>query len=149
DETIRQIRSTIFALQAPRTPGRGLRQELLGLVAEASASLGFDPHVRLDGPIDSTVSTEVADQLLATLREALSNVVRHSGATRVDVTAGVQDSELVAKVVDNGVGVGEGERPGGRGLANMEQRAEAIGGTVSVDAGPDGKGTSVTWRVPI
>ncbi len=148
DGTIRQIRSTIFALQAPRAAGKSLRHEVLGLVAEASASLGFDPHVRLDGPLDSAVDSSVADQLLATVREALSNVVRHAGATRVDVTVSADDAELVASVVDDGTGPGPAERAGGQGLANARSRADALGGTFTIAPGADG-GTVATWRVPL
>ena len=149
DETIRQIRSTIFALQAPRMKGRGLRAEVLALATEAAASLGFEPHVTLDGPIDHAVSDTIGGEMLASLREALSNVVRHAGATRVDVSILVANGELVVTVTDNGVGIGGGERPGGRGLTNMARRAEALGGTVSFRPGPAGRGTVVTWQVPL
>jgi signal transduction histidine kinase len=53
DETIRQIRSAIFALQVPRSSRRGLREQVLSLVAEAAASLGYEPHLHLDGPTTS------------------------------------------------------------------------------------------------
>jgi signal transduction histidine kinase len=149
DETIRQVRSAIFALQAPPVAGRGLRAEILALATEAAASLGFEPHVRLDGPLDHAASDEQADHLLATLREALSNVVRHAGATRVEVVVEASGGELVATVTDNGVGLVRQERPGGRGLANMARRAESLGGKLTFGAGEGGQGTSVTWRVPL
>jgi signal transduction histidine kinase len=107
DDTIRQIRTTIFALQAPRTPERGLRAEILDLAGEAAAGLGFDPQVRLEGPIDLAVPEETATQLLSTLREALSNVVRHARATRADIEVRVFDDRVVATVTDNGVGLGD------------------------------------------
>jgi signal transduction histidine kinase len=150
DETIRQIRSTIFALQAPRMRGRGLRSEIRALATEAAASLGFEPHVRLDGPIDTAVSEAVAGDLLASLREALSNVVRHAGASRVDVAVAVAlEGELIATVTDDGVGIVRAERPGGRGLTNMARRAESLGGQLAFTPGPQGRGTVVTWRVPL
>jgi signal transduction histidine kinase len=150
DETVRQIRSTIFALQAPRLRGRGLRSELLALATEAAASLGFEPHVRLDGPIDTTVSDQVGREVLATLREALTNVIRHAHATRVDMSVSVsREGELTALVSDNGVGIGSGERPGGRGLVNMQSRAAALGGRVELETGPEGRGTTVRWTVPL
>ncbi|MCU1455698.1 MAG: putative signal transduction histidine kinase [Acidimicrobiales bacterium] len=149
DETIRQIRSTIFALQAPRAAGRGLRDEILTLVTEASASLGFEPGVRFDGLIDHGVDASTRVQLLAVLREALSNVVRHAGASTVTVSVEVTVHELLATVVDDGVGIGTGERPGGNGMASLRHRAEALGGTLELAAGADGRGTSVRWRVSI
>lgn len=112
DETIRQIRSTIFALQSPRIPGRSLREEILALSREAASGLGFEPRVRFVGLIDHLVGDAVGVQLLAVLREALSNVVRHAGASQVTVAVEVTGADLVASVIDNGVGAGDGERPG-------------------------------------
>ena len=151
DETIRQIRSAIFALQAPRrAKGRGVRAEILALATEAAASLGFEPYVKLGDSLDTTVTDTVAAHLLASLREALSNVVRHADASRVEVEASATaDGELVATVTDDGTGLVHTDRPGGRGLANMARRAEALGGKVSFGPGRDGRGTVVMWRVPL
>jgi signal transduction histidine kinase len=149
DETIRQIRSTIFALQAPRIPGRGVRAEILSLAAEAGASLRFEPHVYLDGPIDAAVDDEMAGHLLSVLREALANVVRHANASRVDVNVKVAGGYVVAEVRDNGIGLGSGSRLGGRGLANLSHRAQSMGGEMTTSAGTEGRGTVLTWRVPV
>ena len=149
DETIRQIRSTIFALQSPAVAGRSLRGEILALATEAAASLGFEPRVRLDGPIDELVGATIGVQLLAVLREALSNVVRHAGASHATVTVTVTTLELVAELTDDGVGAGLGQRRGGNGLASLRHRAEALGGTLEVSEGPDGVGTAVRWQVPL
>jgi signal transduction histidine kinase len=111
--------------------------------------LGFEPLLRLDGPLDDTVNEDIARHLLAALREALSNAIRHAQATRVEVTIAVADGEVVAEVRDNGVGPGPADRPGGHGLANLMQRATSHGGTVSIAAGPDGRGSVLTWRVPL
>jgi signal transduction histidine kinase len=149
DETIRELRSSIFALQQPPSGNRGLRSQVLALASEAAVGLGFEPHVRLDGPLDSDVRPDVAEQLVPMLREALSNVVRHAGAGRVGVTVAVSPSgELVATVADDGVGLVRRERPGGRGVGNMARRAENLGGTATVEPRPDTSGTVVTWRVP-
>jgi signal transduction histidine kinase len=149
DETIRQIRSTIFALQSPRVPGRGLRAEILSLATEAAASLRFEPHVQLDGPVDAAVDDEVATNLLIVLREALSNVVRHARASRVEITVAVADSYVQAEIHDNGTGPGTGWRVGGKGLANLSHRAESLGGYMQLTSGPEGKGTLLIWRVPL
>lgn len=148
DETIRQIRTTIFALQAPRVSGRSVRGEILALATEAAASLGYEPHLLLDGPIDTAVSRDVATHLLAVLREALSNVVRHASAHRVDVEVRVSGGELHAEVSDDGVGPGDGSRPAGRGLVNLAHRAEALGGSMRLAPGAEGRGTKLEWRVP-
>ena len=149
DDTIRQIRSTIFALQAPRVPGRTLRGEVLALATEVAASLNFEPHVRFEGLIDLGVTDAIAVQLLAVLREALSNVVRHAGASNVLVSIVVTEADLIATISDDGVGAGAGERPGGKGLASLRHRADALGGTLELAPGDDGTGTSVRWQVPL
>lgn len=150
DDTIRQIRSTIFALQAPATGRVGLRQQVLSLAAEAAASLGFEPRLRLDGPIDAAVGAEVGATMLAVLREALSNVVRHAHATTVEVTVQATGSgELEIVVVDDGIGVGEGRRDGGRGMVNMAARAQSLGGSVEVGPAPGRRGTLLRWCVPL
>jgi signal transduction histidine kinase len=150
DETIRQIRSTIFALEGPRGARRGLREQILSLAAEAAASLGFEPHLHLDGPIDAAVADDVGAHLLAVVREALSNIVRHARASRVEVTVrAITGGELVATVADNGLGVVAPAHPAGRGLENMTRRADALGGELRVEPGPAGRGTTVTWRVPL
>jgi signal transduction histidine kinase len=149
DETIRQIRSTIFALQAPRVPGRSLRAEILGLATEAAASLRFEPQVQLAGPLDAAVDEEIGTQLLSVLREGLSNVVRHAHANRVEIIVAVDGSHVQARIYDDGVGPGTGSRAGGRGLENLSHRAESLGGHMHLSAGPDGRGTELTWQVPL
>jgi len=144
DETIREIRNTIFALQSPSQ--QRLRVAIFSLVDGARESIGFTPELRLDGPIDSGLSDKVADHLLAVLQEALSNVARHAGASRVDVSVEAGD-ELVVRVTDNGRGFPMLTLPG-RGLRNLEERAAAMQGMFTVSRTPDDE-TVVEWRAPI
>jgi signal transduction histidine kinase len=147
DDTIRQIRSTIFALQAP--PGEqlaGLRSQILAVVRGAEGSLGFPPTVSMDGLLDTAVPEDVGEHLLAVLGEALSNVARHARADRVIVTVEARQ-ELLLRVVDNGVGIEPGE-PRRSGLGNMAERSAALGGEFSVGRREQG-GTLVEWRVPL
>src|SRR5690606_5073067 len=126
DETIRQIRSTIFALQASRAEEEPtLRARLVELVEEARAHLGFMPGLRMEGQLDSLVSGELAEHALAVVREALSNIARHAHATKAEVAAEVSGGRFTLVVSDNGVGVpAEGRRSG---LRNLEERAERLG----------------------
>jgi PAS domain S-box-containing protein len=145
DETIREVRSVIFGLQTSRGPG-GLRARVAELAVDATRSLGFEPRVRFDGLVDAGVDAETGEQLLTALREALSNVARHAKATRTDVVVEVDDAFVTLRVVDNGVGIADGAVRG-HGLANLEARAGALGGTCTI--GPaNGNGTRVEWRVP-
>jgi signal transduction histidine kinase len=145
DETIREIRGTIFALEA-RSSGISLRARILDLASEAAEGLGFEPRVRFDGPLDAAVSPPVADELLKTLREALSNVARHAQANAVEIQVASNADGVTLRVTDDGVGLA-GEPSRGRGLDNMRARAEALRGTFAITNRRDG-GTAVTWKVP-
>jgi signal transduction histidine kinase len=147
DETIRQIRSTIFALQTPaETAGPSLRGRIVDLVESSRGHLGFMPGLRMEGQIDNQVPDEVAEQLLAVLREALSNVVRHAKASRANVAVEVTGDGLTLIVQDNGVGIpAEGRRSG---LRNLEERATRLGGTFEISS-PEGGGARLRWHVPL
>ena len=144
DETIRDIRRTIFALE-DRTR-RGVRVDIFARVDAARELLGFTPELRLEGPIDSAVPDTTADHLLATLHEALSNVAQHAGASKVDVAVEAAD-DLLLRVADDGAGLPDRIEPG-QGLRNMERRALELGGNATVQPG-EGAGTVVEWRVPL
>lgn len=146
DETIREIRSAIFSLQA-RGDSRphGLRALVLEVADEMSAPLGFAPSLRLVGPLDETVPSEVGEHLLGALREALSNAARHAHSSRVDVTVQA-DSELALRVRDNGTGMGASTRRSG--LANLAERATELGGKLEITTAQGG-GTQLDWRVPL
>ena len=146
DETISEIRSAIFSLQARGDAKQhALRAKILDVVEEMSAALGFAPSLRLVGPLDEQVPAEVGEHLLVALREALSNAARHAGASRVDVAVEM-GSELVLRVTDNGAGIGPGTRRSG--LANLAERAGGLGGRLQITAA-EGGGTDLDWRVPM
>ena len=148
DETIRDIRSAIFALHTRRPGGANLRDEVLTIAAEAARPLGFEPTVAFDGPIDSASSDVMQEHLTATLREALSNVAKHAHASHVAVDVRVRQNDLMLIVVDDGVGIDD-RRGSGNGLTNMAERAEQLGGRCAVTAGAGAAGTCLEWRVPI
>jgi signal transduction histidine kinase len=146
DETIRDIRSAIFTLQSrPQARPAGARARILEIVGEASESLGFAPSVRMEERLDVLVSAEMSEQLLAVLREALSNVARHAGASRVSVAVAA-GSDLILTVRDDGGGMKGSTRRSG--LANLADRASKLGGTLRVDPA-EGGGTELEWRVPL
>ncbi|MGA2036210.1 MAG: GAF domain-containing sensor histidine kinase [Acidimicrobiales bacterium] len=150
DETIRQIRTTIFAISRSRRVTDGsLRSEILDLTDEAAGRLGLDVRVDFDGPIDSSVNAETAEHLLVTLREAISNVVRHARASSVEVHVKVDEDFLVLRVIDDGVGIDPAvDTAGGRGLANLAERAKLLGGGFDVGRLPQG-GTELSWHVKL
>ncbi len=148
DGTIRDIRTSIFSLHARRMPTAGLRDDVLGTARESGRALGFEPHVRFDGPVDSATPDTVRQQLVPTLREALSNVVKHASASHVTISVSLIGNEVTLQVVDDGIGMQTGGAHGGRGLGNMTERALDLGGHCEIGPGDRG-GTVVEWQVPL
>src|SRR5262249_30329318 len=151
DETIKEIRSTIFQLQARDVPaGPDLRSEILALVGEMTDMLGFAPSLRLGARLDGEISPVVAEQALAALPAALSNAARRARASRVDGTVDVEaDGVLVVQVTDDGTGIRDAGRRSG--LRNLADRAEKLGGELRLepaDPGAPRPGTRLEWRVP-
>jgi signal transduction histidine kinase len=144
DETVLEIRTSIFDLQAgDDLPG--VRRRLLDLVSELTEHAAVTPTVRMTGTVDNSVPDDVGEHAEAVVREAVTNAVRHAKATELVLTVEAGD-ELTISVVDDGVGMPPAVARSG--LRNLEQRAAALGGTCSVTAEPDG-GTRLTWQVPL
>jgi signal transduction histidine kinase len=146
DETIREIRSAIFALQTKQDEKPpGLRARILQVADEAIGILGFPPGLQIDGRLDDDVPADVGEQLISVLREALSNAARHSNATKVTVTVRAA-ADLALMVRDNGVGIKQSGRRGG--LDNLQKRAVQLGGSFRIQSATGG-GTELDWRVPL
>ncbi|MFD5817143.1 GAF domain-containing protein [Streptomyces sp. NPDC127038] len=155
DVTIQEIRTAIFALrQGPAESPSGLSTRVLREINMAAVPLGFHPGHHFAGPVDTAVGELTAKNLIAALREALSNAFRHAGASRIEVSvdAGfpLPDGRPGVRlaVADDGVGIPEGGRRSG--LRNLSRRAESLGGAswYGPGIGPDGGGTTVVWQVP-
>jgi signal transduction histidine kinase len=143
DQTIRDIRTTIFELQ--HRQGGSLRSLARALVKEYVPVLGFTPTLRILGPVDTAVSSSVSEQLLAVLREALSNIARHALADRADVEIAATPDAVVLTVTDNGTGLPVERTESG--LRNARRRASAQGGTFELEPN-EPSGTVLRWRVP-
>ncbi|MCG8915557.1 GAF domain-containing protein [Actinokineospora sp. PR83] len=144
DQTVREIRTSIFDLQAV-DGAESLRRRLLDIAAEVGADAETSPAVTMSGAIDTLVPAAVGDHAAAVLREALSNAVRHSGASTITVSVHAGD-DLLVEVADDGVGLGEPTRHSG--LTNLRHRAEQCHGHCDVEPA-EGGGTVVRWRVPL
>jgi signal transduction histidine kinase len=145
DTTIRDIRGVIFALQAHERGEQSLRVRVLSLLTEMKPPLGFEPRAHFDGPVDSAIDDVLAGDLLAVLRELLSNVAHHAGATSADIYL-LAGSEIILRVEDDGRGPGPA-RVGGRGLKNLEARARVHGGSFAL-VPKEWRGSLAEWRVP-
>ncbi|MFJ5936934.1 GAF domain-containing sensor histidine kinase [Streptomyces sp. NPDC093071] len=156
DVTIQEIRTAIFALQqGPAEAPSGLRTRVLREINMAAVPLGFKPAHRFLGAIDSTVGELTGKNLVAALREALSNAFRHADASRIEVVvdAGVTlpdgSAGVRLSVADDGVGIPAGGRRSG--LRNLARRAESLGGAswCGPGLGDGGGGTTVVWEAPL
>ncbi|TQJ31317.1 GAF domain-containing protein [Microbacterium sp. SLBN-146] len=143
DDAISQIRTVIFALSG--SDDTSTRHRVLDVIAELSASLDRPPSVRFSGPVDHVITAHLADDVIAVVRELLSNAVHHSRADNLSVEVGAVDASVVVAVEDDGVSIpADAHRSG---LSNLEERAVARGGVFLVDSVP-GR-TKATWRVPV
>lgn len=147
DDTISQIRTTIFQLhRGSRDGDDGLRSRLLDVVTEVTSALGFAPDVRFTGLLELTVPDMVADDLVAVLREALSNVAHHARARWARVAVTAADDLLTLDVADDGVGFSGSTRRSG--LASLRVRAERHGGRFTIIA-REPTGTQLSWSAPL
>lgn len=157
DVTIQQIRTAIFGLQPFTDDPTSLQARLMKVAADAARPLGFTPSVAFSGLLDTGVDEEAGANAIAVLQESLSNAARHARARNVSVSVTVEDGDcgdnpaatgsgtLTVQVDDDGIGPGEITHRSG--LRNMEERAQALGGTFELIERPAG-GTSVRWQVP-
>lgn len=150
DETIREIRQTIFALHEPMDGSdASLRGRVLREAEQSAASLGFEPSVRFIGAVDTLVPDSVSEHLVAALREALANAAKHADARQVDVTLQAAGTEVTLVVEDDGVGLSMNGASRLSGVANLRTRAADLGGTCEIGRLSDEGGTRLEWRVPL
>jgi signal transduction histidine kinase len=99
--------------------------------------------------VDSLVSDRVGEHLVAALREALSNAVKHAQANRIDIMVEVDQATVLLMVTDDGVGVSPGGPSRRSGVANLSARAQELGGSCVIERRTEGGGTRLVWRVPL
>lgn len=146
DDTIKEIRSTIFTLSLLGSE-MGVRAQVTKLLGELSEIIGIRVRVVFEGPVDTEVSDEVVHHLVATLREAVTNIGRHAEATEASVVLSVEGSLCRLRISDDGRGMGgPGTSAGGQGLVNLRRRAEKLHGRLEVSSNPAG-GTTLDWQV--
>jgi signal transduction histidine kinase len=170
DETIREIRTSIFELQEPPT-SLDARAVLLEVVTGVTGGLGLEPTLRLEGPVATVLDPGLLHEVTAVVREALTNAVKHAGCSSVSVRVAVTASTVTVEVTDDGPatrhsppdtrnGAGSDARAGRdvvlgdpptsgpperghRGLANLTRRARDRGGDCTLTT--DEKETVLRW----
>jgi signal transduction histidine kinase/ligand-binding sensor domain-containing protein len=150
DETMRALEEIVWAIR----PGSDSLQSLIEYIAHFANELfaNAPARCRLDLPHDlpnRTLPPEVRHNLFLIIKEALTNVLKHSGATEVRVAAKTSDHFMIFSVQDNGKGfpIDKGKRIG-NGLGNMQNRAEAIGAKLTTISAPC-EGTSVRVEIDL
>jgi len=147
--SIRDVRNYITGL-APETLRRaGFSQALESHVTELSAGRTVRFDLKFDDEAIARLTPEQSTEALQVAREAISNSLRHGGASFVTVRVHQSDREIGLLVQDNGVGFDPARREGsGHGLGNMQKRAGRVGASVRVESQP-GHGTRVILTLPL
>ncbi len=148
DAAISEIRTAVFTLSQRRRTGSGsLRHRVLDTANEVATSLGSQPRVSFAGPVDVLIRDDFADDVVAVVRESLSNVVRHASATAVEVDVTIE-GEIVSVIVDDD-GVGVPQSPNrSSGTSNLADRATSRGGSFTLARREEG-GTRARWTASI
>jgi len=143
-EVIQEIRTAIFDLQAGPAETPHLRATLHEVINELTNDAALRTTVRMSGPLD-VIPPDLAQHVVAVVREAVSNVVRHAAASELVVTVSVDD-DIVVDVSDNGRGIPE--TTARSGLHNLKGRAGESAGSLTVGPGERG-GTRLVWSAPL
>jgi len=153
DNILRGIRRLSQDLRPAELDRLGLLPALEWLTSDVAGYSGIETKVNVIGN-QRRLPEEVAIALFRITQEALRNVWRHSGATSAEITVEFDDSKARITVSDNGKGfnlpekIGDLAKDGKFGLAGMQERAQLVGGTLTVQSQPD-KGTSITVELPV
>ena len=147
DITIGRLRRYIFDLRPPVWARPQLSTELRALVAELAEPYGVEVGVDVECPPD-VPEPPVADHLVAVVKEAVSNALRHANASSVNVRVSCDGDRVVLHVADDGIGFDPDAEYAGFGLGNMARRAATAGGSCTIDSIPK-KGTIVRAELPV
>ena len=142
DATISQVRDTIYRLRMGLPPRQSLAQRLTEVIEQQTAASGLRVDTEYQAADVDLDPPELADDVVAVTREALSNAVRHAHATAVSIRITLTDDTVTVEIIDNGVGIGIPTRSSG--LSNLTQRAHAHHGAFQITTPPDG-GTHLYW----
>jgi signal transduction histidine kinase len=147
DRTIRRVRTSIFQLHGNFVDAEGgIRQRVLEVVGDLTSPLGFAPHTAFAGLVDESFDPTLADDILACVRESLTNVAKHARASTASIDVVLTGDEVTVTISDDGVGPVGATRSSG--IANLRARAERHRGSFEIAPGPSG-GTLVTWKARI
>ncbi|WP_161972401.1 GAF domain-containing protein [Glaciihabitans arcticus] len=148
DSAIAQIRTAVFTLGSRSIAGPpGLRSRILEVVSELTPHLAATPRLTFGGPVDLMIDGDFAADVIAVVREGLSNIARHAAAVDSSIDVSVSGATVVVRIEDDGVGVPQGTSRSS-GTANLADRAARYGGTFALDPRAP-RGTLLIWTAPI
>lgn len=147
DDAIRELRTSIFVLRQP-VPETGIADSIRTTAEEARRLLDCPLLVDIAKEVDDVVPPSLRADLVAVVRESLTNVVKHASARTVALGVDVDDDRLIVHIKDDGVGFAEEMVAGGHGLRNLRERAASLGGSCEVSTAP-GSGTRIVWSLPL
>lgn len=147
------VRSIMVDLRPPMLDDLGLVPAARWYLGHRLKDAEIEPELVVPGPVGA-LRDEVQTAAFRVLQESLSNVIRHAGASRVEVRIEILGGDLHLQVADDGKGFALDESTGRQadseslGLMGMAERAEFLGGDLAIDTEP-GRGTRVMLRLPL
>jgi signal transduction histidine kinase len=148
DAAIGDIRTAVFTVTSrPGAADVTLRHRVLDIVGEVTSGYETTPRLTFTGAVDLLVTSALADDVVAVVREGLSNAEQHADASRMEVGVATDGETVTVTVSDNGRGMASREHRSG-GTTNLAERAELRGGSFALTT-TDGGGTTLTWVVPL
>jgi two-component system, NarL family, sensor histidine kinase LiaS len=141
-----EMRALLLHLRPVALKGKSLQEGMKELLVELTQKVPMEIQWKLE---DMCLDKGIEDHLFRILQESVSNTLRHSKASSLEVLLIQRDSLVIMRIVDDGVGFSvEEAKTGSYGLQNMEERALEIGGALKIISVPD-KGTRLEVKVPI
>ena len=147
NEAIDNLRSYIGDLR-PLVTKQDLREGIQSQIADLNLAALVHVHLNVDLPPHFKCNPTRTAHVLAIVREALSNTVRHAHAHHVDISAHCEGQQLFVTVRDDGRGFHPKKVERGYGLRNMHDRARLLGGHLSIETAPN-QGTTITLQAPL
>ena len=146
EQSSRKLRRLLADLRPSTIDDVGLVASLRSLVDRVQRDDGLEVDFSGDGLTESAVPVPVRLAVFRIVQEALRNVARHAGTGRADVSLDADGQGLTVRIADAGPGFAP-PAGDGVGLSLMRERAEACGGTLAVESGP--QGTTLVARIPL
>jgi len=149
DDLVKSVRRIASDLRPPILDQLGLPAAVEWLAQDFSRRTGIRCEILIH-PTDGAIGDELATALFRIVQEALTNVLRHAGATRVDIELGMQSGCVALEIKDDGSGITEASTigPGSLGILGMRERASALGGVLEVAPRSDGGTRVAAWFPP-